>query len=73
MTLCETLDNVIATRRPDVVMINRKMFKILLLELSQIDGSFKNVRIKYKNVAIHSNPEIPDGEIKSSKNPKIKI
>lgn len=71
MTLREMLDKVIKTRRPDVIVINRKMFKILLLELSKIEGSFEDIRLKYRNVIIQSNPAVPDGEIRSSQNPKI--
>lgn len=71
MMLREMFDKVIATRRPDVIEVNRKMFKTFLFEMTKEEGSFKNLRIKYKNVAIHSNPGVPNGEIRSSKNPRI--
>lgn len=67
MMLREMFDVVINTRDPDTIMINRKMFKILLNEFSQINGSFKDLQLKYKNVAVLTNPALPDGEIKSSK------
>ncbi len=67
MTLREMLDLVIKTRDPDTIMINRKMLKILLNEFSQINGSFKDIQLSYRKVAIHTNPSLPDGEIKSSR------
>lgn len=71
MTLREAFDKLIVAERPDIILINRKRFKQFLIELSKIDESFKDVRLKYRNVFIQSNPTLSDNEVRSSKNPKI--
>ncbi len=64
MTLHEEIKHLIATKHPGRITINRKMYKKLLKELSEMQGSFEGVLIKIEGVGVYSNPELADDFIK---------
>ena len=65
MILHEKLVKLIATKHPSTIAMNRKMYRQLLKELSEIQGSFEGVFVKINGVGIYTIPTLPDDIIQA--------